>query len=480
MREFAQRFIAWEYKQVGGVYTNTPVKIYASSTVDRSIFRFHINALPAFKQALADRGTGEHLIDWVITPDYEPMKVDFIIKPNWKPRDYQIPYIEYLSNPLPVGKLLEAQTGDGKGPMTMMALANIGQRVVIVIKPRYIEKWQTELESIFENIADKIVVVQGSKELKALTILEMEGRLDASIIIISNATYRNWISEYERKGDDLIEMGYACFPENFFAHMRAGVRIIDETHEDFHFFFKLDTYSHVKSSISLTATLITKDLFLNRMYEIQYPPNTRPPKSALKKYADTVNLLYQLKAPDKVRTEEYGSNTYSHTCFEKSIIRHVPTLRNYLALIKDTVEAAYIEDKMPGERCIIFAASVDMCTKITKFLQSEYPNLDVRRYVEQDPFENAIEPDIRVTTISSGGTALDIPNLAVGIMTTALDSIQGNIQALGRLRKRDGKMLFYFFTAENLPKHVKYAEAKKILFQERAKTYRAISSGHHV
>ena len=482
---FSRRFVSWSWDQVGGVYTKVPDRVYASAPHDRSVFRFHINALNDFKTALADLHTAEHLIKWEAARQYEPMRFNYQVLPQWKPHDYQVRPIDYLSSPEPIAKLLESQTGKGKSLMAMLAIAKIGERVVGVIKPKYLEKWVEDFSKTYAEFDpklydDKIVVVQGSKELRVLLSLAAEDNLPYPIILISNATIRNWISSYERSGDELEALGYACTPERLFEHLRAGIRLVDETHEDFHFFFKLDTYTHVKSSISLTATLISKDPFLNRMYEIMFPPSTRIKKMELDRYVDVVNVLYRFKAPEKVRTEEWGSSTYSHTALEKSIIRHVPTLRNYFALIKNVLDTGYIRDKKPGEKAIVYAATVDMCTKLTKFLAEAYPQLDVRRYVEEDPYENAIEADIRVTTVLSGGTALDIPNLSVAFMTTALDSVQGNIQALGRLRKRDGRMTFYFLTAENIAKHVKYAEAKKLLFQDRAKTYRDMPSGHFV
>lgn len=480
MLAFAKKFVEWEWKSSGGIYTNTPVRVYASAMRDKSMYRFHINSMAMFKQMLADRGASENMIQWVTVPDYEPAKYPFEMKPGWVARPHQVPMIEFLSRREQTAKLIEAATGQGKGLVSLMALVNLGERVVIVVKPKYVEKWQNELIEKFKDIEDKILIVQGSKDLKMLTILAEQGELDDPVIIISNATLRNWIRDYEEKGDGILELGYACRPQEFFAHLKAGVRLIDETHEDYHFFFKLDTYTNVKTSISLTATLLTRQPFEERMYETQFPPAERLAKAPPPRYVDSVNFLYRFKTPEKIRTEEWGSTSYSHTAFEKSIIRHVPTLNNYMALVKEVLDAAYIKDKKPGERAIVFAASVEMCTRLTKHLSTAYPQLDVRRYVEQDPYENVIEPDIRVTTIFSGGTAVDIPDLSVAVMTTALDSIKGNIQALGRIRERQGKMLFYFFTAENLPKHIKYAEAKKILFKDRVKTYREISSSLRV
>jgi hypothetical protein len=476
--DFAKRFLAFEWQQSHGQFVRIPARVFASATQDRSVFRFHINTLNDFKALLADRRMDDHLIDWVQARVYEPFRYDFTIKPEWKAHEWQEPYVDYLAQPVPIAKLLEHQTGKGKSLSAMLACAKVGQRVVEIIKPKYVDKWIEDWCKTFEGFEPtngSICVVQGSKDLKALLLRAVEGPFDYPVVIISNATYRNWISEYEQYGNETLDLGYACLPEDLFLHLKAGVRLVDETHEDFHFCFKLDTYTHVLSSISLSATLLTKEPLLNRMYDVMFPPDQRMKKLALDKYTEVYNILYRFRNPEKIRTEEYGKTTYSHNALEKSIIRHVPTMRNYFAMIKAVLDAHYIQDKKPGERCLVYAASVDMCTKLTKFLQETYPHLDVRRYVgtEDDPYENAIEPDLCVSTLQSAGTALDIKNLAVVFMTTALDSVQGNIQALGRIRKRDEgeKMRFLFATAENLPKHVKYAEAKKILFQDRAKSF---------
>lgn len=478
------KFLSWKWKSTHGIFTSSPDKVYASRLRDSSVFRFHINALDDFKHFLFDHHVNEQDVEWCILPVYEPMPAVFQVREKWVARDYQLPYVEYMASDEPRAKLLEFQTGKGKGLTSMLAVARRGHRLVGIIKPKYMVKWVRELREVYEGFNDSgIVVVGGSKELRALLHAQEEGTLSEAIILISSPTLRNWINEYEEFGDRFMreDKGYACSPPELFEHLRAGVRLIDEGHEDYHFFFKLDTYTHVPLSMTLTATLVNRDPFINKMYKVQYPEAQRMKKLALHRYVDSINVLYWLKEPDKVRTTEFGSMTYSHSAYEKSIIRHFPTLRNYFNLVKTVLDFGYIEGYKPGEKAIIFAYSVDMCTKLTKFLQDTYPHLDVRRYVEDDPYDNVIVADIRVTTIGSGGTALDIPDLAVALMTTAIDSLQANIQALGRLRERPGeKTSFYFLTAENMPKHMKYAAAKKKLLEERAKTYREIPSGCHV
>lgn len=479
--EFARRFLAYKWESHRGQFLRVPAKVYASRTADNSVFRFHINSLPDFQRLLADRQMTGHLVSWNNAREYEPFKFEYKLRPEWKPRDYQIPAIDYLCRDKPIAKLVEFQTGDGKGLTSMFAIERRGERVVGVLKPKYIEKWQEEFIKTFANLDDSIVTVQGSKELKALLILAAEGALNDAIILISNATYRNWISEYEDYGPDILDRGYSCLPEDLFLHLQTGTRLIDENHEDFHFFFKLDTYTHVKSSISLTATLVSNDPTIKRMHELMFPYNQRMEKRQLHRYADVYAVAYQFKAPEKIRTTEYGQSTYSHTAFEKSLLKHLPTLRNYLNLIKWVLDNQYIHGRKPGERALVYAGSIAMCTKIVEFLKTCYPSLDIRRKVEDDPYENAVEPDICVSTLLSTGTAYDIPNLAVVLMTTAVQSVQSNIQALGRLRKREGEKTQFLFTfAENIPKHVEYAEQKRELFKDRARNFNLMPSGFAV
>jgi hypothetical protein len=124
---------------------------------------------------------------------------------------------------------------------------------------------------------------------------------------------------------------------------------------------------------------------------------------------------------------------------------------------------------------MVFAGSIDMCTRITERLKKEFPYLDVRRYVEDDPYENAIEADIRVSTVLSGGTAIDIPNLRTALMTNSIQSPVSNLQALGRLRQlKDRDVTFSYMVNIHIPKQVDYHNRKKELFADRAVSFKEL------
>jgi hypothetical protein len=203
---FVQRFVSWQWKSVQGQPLVVPDKVYASAMGDRSVFRFHINALPEFKQLMVEMRMDEQFVSFVQARDYEPQAYSLKINPGWVDKPIQVPFIEYLSKKDPKAKLLELPTGTGKGYSSMRAMGNIGQRVVAVLKPKYMEKWDLELRQIYQGFLDekkkpvggKILHISGSKELKLLLLEAEQGTLDYPFILISNTTFRNWISEYEK------------------------------------------------------------------------------------------------------------------------------------------------------------------------------------------------------------------------------------------------------------------------------------------
>lgn len=365
----------------------------------------------------------------------------------------------------------------------LSSIANLKKIPCIIVKPAYIEKWTEDLIKTYDLKIEDIMVVQGGKHLMALLNLAKEKKISYKAIIISNRTMQNWLTAHERNAEDAIEMGYEIPPYQFFEHVGAGVRLIDEVHQDFHFNFKMDLYTNVEAAISLSATLITNDPFVRSMHDTAYPPKDRCPSPELGNYISSFAVHYRFDKPDKIRTSEYGSNNYSHGAVEKSIMKHVPTLHAYLNLIDYTLCIGYANSKKKDKKCIIFAYSVDMCTAIAKHLEGKYPDYDVRRYVSEDPYENLMQADVIVSTLGSAGTAVDIPNLTNVILTTAVDSIQSNIQSLGRLRKLDNGETtteFHYFVCEDIPKHLEYHERKKQMLSQRAKTFIDVYSGHVV
>lgn len=357
----------------------------------------------------------------------------------------------------------------------LAAAARIGLRTIVIVKSMYVDKWVGDIISTTQTPRKRILKIGGSKALIELFSLAKKNKLKADFIVISINTIGKWFDMFEDRGAGIKDFGYHSTPETWYEDLQIGVRITDEVHQFFHANFKLDLYSNVKYSIPLSATLLTRDANLERMYELMFPVTDRAPSLALHKYAHSYAMHYQFERPLKIRTMEYGQSMYSHNAVERSIISDSKIFANYMKLIDETLKMTYLDNPLQGKKAAIFCSSKDMCGRVVEYLKKKYPQFDTRRYVDVDPYENAIDSDIRVTTIGSCGAAVDIPNLVTVILTQAIESIQANIQVLGRLREIVGtKVEFVFFTADNIEKHVKYYIQKKDIMRERAASFNEV------
>jgi superfamily II DNA or RNA helicase len=462
----------------GGRFTSAPVKVFGASNANRNEFRLHINQYTDFKKYLKEAYVTDNLFTEETLPVPDTEIIDIKVRPQWKLRDTQLNAFDYLIAKTNYrSRFVDMATGSGKTVTSLIAMATFNKKIAFVLKPMYIEKWVADLKKTYVLCDNDIMVVTGSSALQGLIEMGINKEIKSKFIIISNKTIQNWYTLYEKYGEETITLGYSCFPEDLFETIGCGVRLIDEVHQDFHLNFKVDLYSNIERSISLSATLLNNDPFIEKMYCLAYPKDQRYNGGIQTKYIIAKALMYGLKNSDLVRTTEFNSPNYSHNAYEKSIMRNRSTRENYLRLIWNSIETSYIANYKPGQRCAVFCSSVDTCTIVSQYLSRMYPNKDVRRYVSEDPYENLLEPDITVTTILSGGTAHDIANLTTVILTINVDSIQASIQTMGRLRKlSDASTYFIYFVCRNIPKHMKYHQSKQAMLADRAANFVEINA----
>jgi superfamily II DNA or RNA helicase len=479
VEKFAKNYVQMGLVKVGRQFTRAPIKVYAARIGNYEEYRFHINQYPEFTKHLSSNEVLPHTYT-VCLHDPDPgVDIELDVLPGWIPRDYQVPIIEYNSSDKPKkSKLVEIQPGKGKSLIAMIMAAKLKKRVGFVIKPAYIEKWIDDVKKVLGVKRNEIEVIQGSGQLMSLISRASAGELNCKVIIFSNKTLQNWFTLYERKSQRVLDDGYDCTPQELFPICGIGLRIIDEVHQDFHLNFKVDLYTQVDWSISLSATLRSDDAFVNRMYEVAYPRSMRYAGLAYDKYIQAFSWLYQVDKPGLIKTTEWGSTTYTHHAFEKSVIKDRVMLANYLKMIQATVDRFYYRtpEHVKGDRCLVYCSSIQMCTLVAEYLSNQYRDKVVKRYCEDDDYDNLMNSDISVSTLLSAGTGHDISGLTAVILTTAIMSSQSNIQGFGRLRNLPNKVMrFAYFVCTDVPKHVEYHEKKKVLLDEMARSYSSIN-----
>lgn len=349
----------------------------------------------------------------------------------------------------------------------LSAMINIGVRTVIQLRGGYVARWMEDLKGLFNFKKGELLVVRGRDSLQSIINMAKEGELEAKVIVITSKTVYNYLKEFEANPSDNI---YGIRPEEFYGLLGVGLRIIDEAHEDYHHNFRTDLYSNVQSSIHLSATLNTEDPFKQRMYDIALPKDSWHEGVKYDAYIGVKAMMYETEDMTNIRTQERGQDMYSHNAYEKSIMKNKKMLESYLRVICYPVFKYYLEDDWkPGQKCLIFCGMVEMCEIVRDYLRKITSEIVINEFVSETDESVLSESDIIVSTVESCGTAQDIPNLKVSVLTRALRKLETNEQVKGRLRKLkkwpEVTPIFVYLVNTSIQKHLDYHEVKKDQFE---------------
>ena len=493
--KFASWFEYWDWEEAGGEKFEAFQDSYSSPPTQAKLdappietdwnhpdmeYRFHINSLPLFKEILNKAGARPEDVSYTTEPVYESVKVEIQIKSHFKPFDEQVAIYEQLKQPEIVSKLLGLQTGGGKSALSIFAAAHWGYRTVGFMKPGYLDKWRDDVMKQCDIAPTQILLIGGennkggSEKLCWLINGLMDGWLEPTFVFISNATMRNWISEQEKMPPGEYVPGFRIFPWEFMQACGFGFRIIDETHQDFHANFLFDLYTHVEQSLSLSATLLHRNQFIVDMYKMAYPMENRMKVPEYRKYIRSIAWLYDIHEPRRLKTTARGRTSYSHVELEKSLHRSMKLYKQYYLMIYEVMRKTYFFERKPGEKCLIYFATRKMCEDAMMYYKQLMPDLKLAKYNQGDSLAAALDSDVIFATLQKAGTAIDIPNLTTVILTVAIDSIQSNLQSLGRLRDlkklygSDRVPTFVYFVCTNIAKHMTYHKSKRDLMKEKA------------
>lgn len=471
---FAENYEEWEWKkQKGQRAQRVLVRSFVVSNEIKSSFRFHINCFDEFIKFLKWNRIDDSLYKVHEPIIYTPKSIEIEDVCPYNPREEQVPLIKYLALPGAI-KLLTLQTGKGKTYCLLQALVEIKQRAIICVPSRYIERWVGDLTG-----KDKVVSLEesdlliiagktGTADLCRWIAKAKLGELTAKVILLSSNTMQNYLKAFQEDPVEALRM-YGCEPDKLMQLFEVGILGRDEVHEMFHHNFLVDLHINVPKTISLSATIEFDNKMSDKMARLMFPKHMQVNNGEWDKYIEAVGLYYSFVNPKLIKTSYNGMSSYSHGAFEKSIMKNPTLLENYLAMIKELVFDSYQENG-EGEKILVFAYTVDMCTLIANLLEETMEDVIVNRYVSEDEYEVLLGGDISVSTLKSAGTAVDIPMLQTVIMTTAIFSTQSNIQALGRLRKPKHTKVaprFYYLICKDIQKHLDYHEHKVTKFKDK-------------
>lgn len=356
---------------------------------------------------------------------------------------------------------------------SLKACADMGERIVVMIPPKYFGLWIKALRETYIDIENRYVTVSGSDELKGLMSKAVEGDFPWDVILISSATYRAYIDNFEKWGQEVIRQGYEVPPPVFHDLIQAGVQINDEIQDDPGLVFRIDIFTNIRKQIYLSATPFTGSDFVTRMIDVMVPHHMGVPLPETPAYINVVGLLYSEPNIQKTDYLTPFKGTYNHARYETRMLKKKKRLDRYFKMVRRIVNGVYAKDREKGQKLLILCSTVDFIKALTKFLNTSFPDLRVGMHVSGSDYKKLLSNDITVSTIKSSGTGVDIPDLREVIMLQATDSKKDNIQVLGRLRRMknfpETTPRFTYLICRNINKHVVYHRNKTQYFDGRVK-----------
>jgi superfamily II DNA or RNA helicase len=441
-------------------------KMFMSHLPHTNTYRFSIMNLKDFMLLLGSHYVTRDMIHVEYRKNFNIKPINIKVNSSFTIRDYQHIYINALvaENATKI-TLIDLQTGRGKSVIAMAAIAKLNMRTGLLLRPKYIEKWIIDLKKYTDVTDNDIYIVQGEESL--LHLIE-DKNTSYKFVIFSSRTMMNLITDFE----ECHSYTFPITPDKILETLGIGIIYNDETHEEFYSIFKCILYLNPLYLIGSSATLLSNQPDVNKMYMNLFPATNRISNIVeYDKYANVIAINYKIESLRGIRF--MGVKGYNHILFEQTLMRNSVFLREYINMIDYYIADLYISRRKPGDRMLIFAASIRMCTVLANHFDRKYKQFDVRRYVEDDPLVNVLESDICFSTTLSAGTALDIPNLIAVLQTVLISSIQANLQNVGRLRKLDdGREVYYgYLYSKDIPKQVKMHHDRTKIIKPKAKTY---------
>ena len=202
------RFIQKYYTSKGlAVNANTPgVDKEFVSRVGNNAYVMHTNQFIHFLHYLKEMGETLGEVQRIDATQYNIVRENYEVRDEWTLRDYQEPICKFLiENPVK-SKMVILQTGKGKSLVSMYALAKIGMRIGVCVLPMYMEDWLKHAVKIHKAKTHEVMMVSGSKAVRALIAMARDNELTARYYIFSKDTIQDFITAYEQNPEHCVLM----------------------------------------------------------------------------------------------------------------------------------------------------------------------------------------------------------------------------------------------------------------------------------
>lgn len=400
--------------------------------------------------------------------------VDFQWKVPFNLRKDQVPVGEFLKDAKDTFSLMvSSPPGSGKTVMAINHCIHRNKRTMFIMRPSYMEQWEEVLLDLKEGgfivtnlVKEDIGLIASKKDIDKLNQELIEGTFDKKVIIVSNKVYDRYIKLYVEFESSQLTDTRLLWPDkltplNFCEMLNIGTVVADEVHSDLRFWHAFASTLHVELFLGLSGTMVSRDQFILKIQQQLFPEQARYDTLKRNPYVNYLTVSYALSFPG-MKTENRGVRAYNQTAYEGSIGNNNRAMMEYFDIIRQVVDFAYVQQKSKEPdvryRCLLYTGKVDFGKNLSKYLAKSFPGLKVGKYNAGDAYITLTDNDLTVSTPGKASTAVDISGLITVIDTTNSNSLQLNIQKVGRLRSISTKLPLTYVQLNNrrVEKHMKY------------------------
>lgn len=411
------------------------------------------------------------------------IRADIAMNPQWTLREVQQDVVkwgrDFLTEPISRQRkiLLDLPTGVGKTVSAVGMCSDYKVRTLMVLQPRLCDKWEGDLKS---QLAGHVTVSDTISSMVNF-INYLKGSRRDDMIIVSVNIMRDYIKAWlDSESDKVFLQTHPCLPEDIMLTLRAGITLVDELHENYHFNYVLSSVVDCELFIGLSATYINGSDRLRRIMHWSLPTEYWYGKVKPKPHATVTEYRYLLESPHHFANVSHGYG-YSHLKLEKLLMKRKLHGKDYVKMVISLVKRYYLQDYQSGDKCLIYGASNAMNDLLAEKLAAEFPDKSVMTYIRNEPIENVLKPDIRVTSPGKCKSAMDIPGLTTIIATVLINEVSTTLQMLGRGRPIEGRTIRYvYLVSPDINKHASYSNEKRRQFKSAAKVFEIEEHPHKI
>lgn len=479
--EYLRTLVEHKLTKKRGKWSMEPDCTYAAKDVMRGRYHLHINVYDEFMQFLEEKGVRQEDIEITEHAVHPGVPIEIAVVDKFKPYDNQVPIIKHC---LEVGKQSAVTSQPGSGKTAMFCFVAEEKKVRFAVKSQggYASRWESAFIDHFgwEKGSKDYAIACGAKALRKLIKDVRAGKCDElKGIYISNGAIRDLIKDANTPQHE-HECGGLMHPEDLYEVLGVGLVGVDEAHKEIHANVIADLYTNVACRICLTATLLARGDFTEKVYEMYLPKRYRRDMGAIAIYVDAYEILYNLAKP-KHFDRVVKQTVYSHNEFERTIMKDKQTFHNYMDALYEYICRNWLAYRPYETKAILFCGLVDMCAAMTEYFSARLPDLRVAQYNAGDDYDTLLDNDLVTSTVQKAGTAVDIPNLSRVYNSTSVDSPNQLVQVVGRLRQLkhlpDEQCEYHQFVCQDIPKQMLYKVNRKRLLAPRVKSIREIPLG---